>query len=74
MHSEEGGRFLYAESRYMFVEADEAVAPLDAPPGFRWCTQDQLSALTSHGHYVNVQARTLLSCLSTGAVRLEHTD
>ncbi|WP_369384048.1 NDP-hexose 2,3-dehydratase family protein [Streptomyces sp. cg36] len=70
VHSEEGGRFLYAESRYLFVEADETMAPLQAPPGFRWCTPGQLSALTTHGHYVNVQARTLLSCLSTGAVRL----
>ncbi|WHM36500.1 NDP-hexose 2,3-dehydratase family protein [Streptomyces sp. BPTC-684] len=71
VHSEEGGRFLYAESRYMFVEADEAMAPLEPPAGFQWCTPGQLSALTAHGHYVNVQARTLLSCLSTGAVRLE---
>ncbi|MGV9693214.1 NDP-hexose 2,3-dehydratase family protein [Streptomyces sp. NPDC003444] len=70
LHSEEGGRFLHAESRYLFVEADEAVAPLDPPPGYRWATPAQLTGLLRHNHYLNVQARTLLSCLATGAVRL----
>ena len=36
VHSEEGGRFLNAESRYLFVDAEEA--PLDPPPGYRWAT------------------------------------
>ncbi|GAB2786545.1 NDP-hexose 2,3-dehydratase family protein [Streptomyces daliensis] len=70
LHSEEGGRFLNAESRYLFVEADESEAPTEAPPGFCWVTPEQLNALTAHGHYVNVQARSLLSCLTSGAVRL----
>jgi oxidase EvaA len=72
VHSEEGGRFLNAESRYLFVEADPAGAAgtgADAlPPGYRWLTPDQLGALAQHGHYVNVQARTLLACLHAGAV------
>jgi len=71
VHSEEGGRFLNAESRYLFVAADEDQAPLDPPPGFQWLTPDQLRALTAHGHYVNVQARTLLAVLNTGAARLD---
>jgi bifunctional hydroxylase/dehydrase len=71
VHSEEGGRFHNAESRYLFVEADDTEAPLDAPEGFQWLTPDQLRALTAHCHYVNVQARTLLAALTTGAVRLE---
>ncbi|MGW0792286.1 NDP-hexose 2,3-dehydratase family protein [Streptomyces sp. NPDC002911] len=70
IHSEEGGRFLNAESRYLFVEADEQEAPLDPPPGYRWATPSQLSSLLRHNHYLNVQARTLLSCLTTGAVHL----
>ncbi|ORT55511.1 NDP-hexose 2,3-dehydratase family protein [Streptomyces sp. CB03238] len=70
VHSEEGGRFLNAEIRYMFVEADDAVAPLDPGPGYQWATPDQLSTLSSHGHYLNVQARTLLSCVNAGAVHL----
>lgn len=70
VHSEEGGRFLNAESRYLFVEADEIQAPDQPPQGFCWVTPEQLNALTGHGHYVNVQARTLLSCLNSGSVRL----
>jgi oxidase EvaA len=31
-------------------------------------TPGQLAALARHGHYVNVQARTLLSAMTTGAV------
>nr|WP_241265536.1 NDP-hexose 2,3-dehydratase family protein [Streptomyces boncukensis] len=70
LHSEEGGRFLNAESRYLFVEADESLAPLDPPVGYQWVTPGQLNTLLAHGHYVNVQARTLLSCLNSGAVTL----
>ncbi|MBE8525345.1 NDP-hexose 2,3-dehydratase family protein [Amycolatopsis sp. H6(2020)] len=68
IHSEEGGRFLNAESRYLIVEADETESPLVAPRGFLWITPGQLRALVRHPHYVNVQARSLLSCLNTGAV------
>lgn len=64
MHAEEGGRFLNAESRYLIVEADEDEAPLDPPPGYRWVTPAQLTTLVRHGHYVNVQGRTLLACLN----------
>lgn len=63
VHSEEGGRFLAAQSRYLLVEADERDAPLQEPPGYRWVTPGQLSWLVRHGHYLNVQARTLLACL-----------
>jgi oxidase EvaA len=65
--SEEGGRFLNAESRYLIVETD---TPIDPPPGYFWATPHQLASLVRHNHYLNVQARTLLSCLTTGAVRL----
>ncbi|WP_399931218.1 NDP-hexose 2,3-dehydratase family protein [Streptomyces kanamyceticus] len=63
VHSEEGGRFLNAGSRYLVVEADESQAPLDPPPGYQWATPGQLTSLVRHGHYLNVQARTLLACL-----------
>ncbi|MFF9011388.1 NDP-hexose 2,3-dehydratase family protein [Streptomyces sp. NPDC014870] len=63
VHSEEGGRFLNAESRYLVVLAENDESPSDPPAGYRWVTPDQLSALVGHGHYLNVQARTLLVCL-----------
>ncbi|ATL27342.1 NDP-hexose 2,3-dehydratase family protein [Streptomyces formicae] len=63
--SEEGGRFLRARSRYLIVEADESTAPTTPPPDFAWLTPGQLNSLTQHGHYVNVQARSLLASLLT---------
>jgi oxidase EvaA len=68
VHSEEGGRFLHAESRYLIVAVGEAEAPLDPPPGYAWVTPAQLTALVRHGHYLNVQARTLLACLNSMGV------
>ncbi|MDX3538448.1 NDP-hexose 2,3-dehydratase family protein [Streptomyces sp. MB09-01] len=64
VHAEEGGRFLHAESRYLIVAADEETAPADPPPGYAWATPAQLSSLVRHGHYLNVQARTLLAVLN----------
>ncbi|MEV5986235.1 NDP-hexose 2,3-dehydratase family protein [Streptomyces sp. NPDC052051] len=69
VHSEEGGRFLGAESRCLIIEADEADAPLDPPPGYAWVTRAQLTSLVRHGHYLNVQARTLLACLNATETR-----
>ncbi|SBT43666.1 NDP-hexose 2,3-dehydratase family protein [Micromonospora auratinigra] len=70
VHAEEGGRFRDAESRYLFVEAPDDVAAAEPPPGFRWVAPERLSALLWHGNYVNVQARTLLACLTTGAAEV----
>ncbi|GGK26515.1 NDP-hexose 2,3-dehydratase [Streptomyces camponoticapitis] len=72
-HSEEGGRFLNAESRYMVMDVDglDGIGDggiEDVPAGYRWVTPGQLNSLSRHGHYVNVQARTLLACLNAGAV------
>ncbi|MFC9914412.1 NDP-hexose 2,3-dehydratase family protein [Streptomyces sp. NPDC059862] len=67
IHSEEGGRFLNAQSRYQIVEPETPIHG-ELPPGYCWLTPGQLAALGRHGHYVNVQARTLLSCMTTGAV------
>ncbi|MEU6714058.1 NDP-hexose 2,3-dehydratase family protein [Nonomuraea sp. NPDC046802] len=68
IHSEEGGRFLNAESRYLIAEVDEGDVPSGPPPGFHWVSLGQLRHLVQHPHYLNVQARTLLACLNTGAV------
>ncbi|MCZ2526329.1 NDP-hexose 2,3-dehydratase family protein [Streptomyces sp. HB2AG] len=61
LHSEEGGRFRDAVSRYLVVETGLT----RTPPGYQWVTPGQLSSMAQHGHYVNVQARTLLSVLNT---------
>ncbi|MDT0266125.1 NDP-hexose 2,3-dehydratase family protein [Streptomyces sp. DSM 44915] len=71
VHSEEGGRFLNAESHYLFVAADESQWRRRPPDDFRWVTPAQLSLLAARGMQVNVQARTLLACLRSGAVPLD---
>ncbi|MBT2383224.1 NDP-hexose 2,3-dehydratase family protein [Streptomyces sp. ISL-11] len=62
VHSEEGGRFLNAVGRHLIVRADDSF-PAEIPDDCAWFTLPQLSGLLRHGHYVSVQARTLLACL-----------
>ncbi|MCP3015089.1 NDP-hexose 2,3-dehydratase family protein [Nocardiopsis dassonvillei] len=62
--SEEGGRFHHAQTRYRIVEADPDL-PAEVPPDFLWVTVAQLMELVRHGHYLNIEARTLLVCLHT---------
>ncbi|GGW54641.1 NDP-hexose 2,3-dehydratase [Streptomyces lucensis JCM 4490] len=60
--SEEGGRFHHALTRYQVIEL-----PADHPAGagdhHRWMTVGQLMELVRHGHYLNIEARSLLACL-----------
>lgn len=67
VHAEEGGRFLNAVSRYLIVDAEDVSLSSGLPPGFRWVTPGQLTALVRHGHYLSVQARTLLACFRATA-------
>ncbi len=61
MLSEEGGRFYNALTRYRIVEVD-AEFPIDVSENYRWMTMRQLMTLLRHGHYINIEARTLLVC------------
>ena len=58
--SEQGSWFYRKRNRNMVVETDEDVPVL---PGFCWLTLGQLHALFQHDHLVNMDARTVLSCL-----------
>jgi oxidase EvaA len=60
--SEEGGRFFHALADYRIVEVDEDF-PVETPPNYCWMTVPQLTDLLRHGHYVNIEARSLLACL-----------
>lgn len=62
VQSEEGGRFHHALTRNRIVEVGDEF-PVDVPPDFCWVTTGQLLELLRHGHYVNVEARSLLACL-----------
>jgi dTDP-4-dehydro-6-deoxy-alpha-D-glucopyranose 2,3-dehydratase len=60
--AEEGGRFYHPACRYLIVEVFDEI-PIEVRPEFRWMTLHQLSGLLQHSHYLNVQARTLVTCL-----------
>jgi oxidase EvaA len=61
VQSEEGGRFYHFLNRNMVIELDEAAA-LDLPENYIWMTLGQMEEFLKHG-YLNIDARTLLSCL-----------
>lgn len=60
--SEEGGRFHQALTRYQLLEVGGDV-PVEAPPNYRWLTVGQVLDLLRHGHYLNIEARSLIACL-----------
>lgn len=61
--SEEGGRFYHYRNRYMVVELD-APDRLSVPGNYIWMTYGQLLDFIRHTNYINVEARSLISCLS----------
>ena len=61
--------FLNANSRYLVVDTNDTETPLQPPPGYAWASLAQLTELTRHGHYLNVEARTLLACLNAMATQ-----
>jgi oxidase EvaA len=65
--SEEGGRFHHAQTRYQVIEVGEDF-PIETPEQYRWLTVRQLMTLLHHGHYVNVEARSLLACVHSLAM------
>jgi NDP-hexose 2,3-dehydratase len=62
--SEEGGRFYQAVTRHMIVEVD-ARRELPLTADYRWLTLAESSELIHHSCLVNIEARSLLSCLQT---------
>lgn len=62
IQSEEGGRFYHAENEYRVVELDPSEGER-LPDGYVWVTLRQLTELLRHG-LLNVEARSLLACLS----------
>ncbi|WP_119728821.1 NDP-hexose 2,3-dehydratase family protein [Thermomonospora amylolytica] len=63
VQSEEGGRFLHAETRYLIVEAGDDF-PRQVPPDFMWLTVGQLLALQRYSYHLGIETRTLLFCLN----------
>jgi len=61
--SEEGGRFYHFQNRYMVVEINPSEAP-GLPDRYIWITFGQIMEFIKHTNYVNIEARTLISCLN----------
>ncbi|GAA3783657.1 NDP-hexose 2,3-dehydratase family protein [Streptomyces coacervatus] len=62
VQSEDGGRFLHADTTHLVVNVPEEHT-IDAPDNYRWMTLGSLNRLIRSGHYVNVEARSLIACL-----------
>jgi len=60
LHSEQGSWFHRKRNRNMIVEVAEDITPL---PGFHWLSIGQLHELLRTDDLVNMDARTVLSCL-----------
>ena len=60
MLSEEGGRFFQVENRYILLEVGDEF-PVEIPARFMWMTFQQAKEFIK---YFNVEARSLLSCVS----------
>lgn len=63
--SDEGGRFFRSEQRHLVVELDEGDR-LAAPPRYRWLTLGQLQACGRFSNLLNVELRSILSCIALG--------
>jgi dTDP-4-dehydro-6-deoxy-alpha-D-glucopyranose 2,3-dehydratase len=60
LQTEQGGRFLRKRNRNMIVEVDHDFDILD---GFCWLTLGQIKKLLEEDNFVNMDARTVLSCV-----------
>ncbi len=66
LQSEQGSWFYRKRNRNMIVEAAEFAGEDDLPDDFRWLTLGQLHELLRHDNLVNMDARTVLSCMPAG--------
>jgi oxidase EvaA len=63
MQSEEGGRFFQEANRNLIIQSGDELA-LNGNPAYVWMTLYQLKGFIKYNNYLNVEARSLLSCLS----------
>jgi oxidase EvaA len=65
IQSEEGGRFYHYQNRYLILEASQGEV-VEEPSNYHWMTLWQLNTLMLYGNHLNIEARSLLSCLTLG--------
>ena len=62
VQSEDGGRFQHADTRHLVIQLPED-HPVEAPANYRWMSLGLLNRLMRLGYYVNVETRSLMTCL-----------
>ena len=60
LQSEQGARFFRKRNRNMIIEIEEEI---DLPPNFYWLTSGQIKELLTVDNFVNMDARSVLSCV-----------
>ena len=60
--SDEGGRFYHSQQRHMVLELD-AATELDVSAQYEWMTLGQIQACARFSNMLNVELRSVLSCL-----------
>jgi dTDP-4-dehydro-6-deoxy-alpha-D-glucopyranose 2,3-dehydratase len=60
--SEEGGRFYHESNQHVILLANDSFY-IEEGPDFIWMTMRQMKQLIKFNNYLNVEARSLLSCL-----------
>ena len=68
LQSEQGARFLRKRNRNIIIETDEEIELLD---DYCWLTLGQIGKLIQQDNIVNMDARTVLSCISFADRELE---
>ena len=63
MLSDEGGRFYHSNQRHLIIEID-ADFNLELPPAYCWMTLSQIQSFSQFSNLVNIELRSILSCLS----------
>lgn len=63
IQSEEGGRFFQEQNRNIVVKVGDEF-PLNVKPQFIWMTLRQIKEFTKFNNYFNMEARSLLACIS----------
>lgn len=66
LQSEQGARFLHKRNRNIIVEVDES-ENLEVKQGFIWVSLGQIKELLRYPNVVNMDSRTVISCIKFGS-------
>ena len=66
LQSEQGARFLHKRNRNIIVEVDEN-EELEVKTGFIWASLGQIKELLRYSNIINMDSRTVISCIKFGS-------